>query len=30
MGNAMNFLEAVAKQEGFYLMGTRPERNNAA
>ncbi len=24
----MTFLQAVARQEGFYVIGTRPERNN--
>ena len=24
----MNFLEAVAREEGFYIAGTRPQRNN--
>jgi len=23
----MNFLQAVARQEGFYALGTRPQRN---
>jgi hypothetical protein len=25
---AMTFLEAIARQEGFYAVGTRPNRNN--
>lgn len=24
----MNFLEAVAREEGFYVLGTRPQRNH--